>query len=192
MKKLFTVYRSTNQITGKIYVGVHKTSNPYDSYLGSGKVLHQSIRKHGKHAFTKEILLITEDRTAAYALEKEIVTQEFIEDPLTYNQKVGGDGGWDFVHAARLTNKNKTAEHYAKMGKIGNEKFQQLRKDPAYNAEWIKKVTHAQSSETRDKISKSLTGRKRNRCWINNGETNIYHSTLTEIPEGYVVGKKKS
>jgi hypothetical protein len=48
------IYKTTNQITGKWYIG--KDANNKNYYLGSGKASHHAIKKYGKEAFTKEIL----------------------------------------------------------------------------------------------------------------------------------------
>lgn len=45
---MYTVYKTTNIINGKYYIGVHKTTNPNDSYLGSGKAIKEAIKKYGK------------------------------------------------------------------------------------------------------------------------------------------------
>jgi hypothetical protein len=48
------VYKTTNLINSKIYVGSDKKNNP--NYLGSGKLLKQAIRKYGRENFIKEII----------------------------------------------------------------------------------------------------------------------------------------
>jgi hypothetical protein len=48
------IYKTTNLINGKIYVGSDKNNN--EKYLGSGKLLKQSIKKYGKQSFKKEVL----------------------------------------------------------------------------------------------------------------------------------------
>lgn len=41
---MYTVYKVTNIKNGKYYVGVHKTNNPYDSYMGSGTAIRNAIK----------------------------------------------------------------------------------------------------------------------------------------------------
>lgn len=43
----YTVYKTTNTKTGYIYVGVHRTHDLEDDYLGSGKKLKKAIEFHG-------------------------------------------------------------------------------------------------------------------------------------------------
>ena len=48
------IYKTTNLINGKIYIGQDSNNNP--TYLGSGKTLIKSIKKYGRDNFKKEIL----------------------------------------------------------------------------------------------------------------------------------------
>lgn len=89
---VYTIYKVTNTKNGKFYVGVHKTSNPYDGYFGSGEQIKAAIKKHGRSSFVKEILFMEETADAAYAREAEIVNDNFIKSPMTYNMHVGGFG----------------------------------------------------------------------------------------------------
>lgn len=49
------LYEITNTVNGKIYVGVHKTQDLDDGYMGSGKIIRSAIAKHGFANFTKVI-----------------------------------------------------------------------------------------------------------------------------------------
>lgn len=48
------IYKTTNLINGKIYIGQDSNNNP--SYYGSGKLLKDAIKKYGKKNFHKEVI----------------------------------------------------------------------------------------------------------------------------------------
>ena len=54
----YTVYKTTNLLNNKIYIGLHETEDLNDSYLGSGILLKQAIKKYGSNNFKKEIVVI--------------------------------------------------------------------------------------------------------------------------------------
>lgn len=88
------VYKITNLINGKIYIGVHRTKDLDDGYLGSGVLISKAIKRYGKEAFIKEILFDFNTIEEAYIMESEMVTIDFIRCSSNYNLHVGGKGGW--------------------------------------------------------------------------------------------------
>jgi group I intron endonuclease len=90
----FYIYKTTNLVTGKIYVGQRFScvDPSLDEYLGSGVVLAKSIKKHGKVNFKKEVL---EFCTKENLNEREIfwIKELDARNPkIGYNLNVGGDG----------------------------------------------------------------------------------------------------
>lgn len=71
--KYHIIYKTTNLINGKIYVGMHSTDNLNDGYLGSGWILKQAIKKYGKENFKREVLLVLSNRKEAREVEALLV-----------------------------------------------------------------------------------------------------------------------
>ena len=85
------VYKTTNLINGKIYVGQDTKNNP--KYLGSGKLLKKSIAKYGKENFRKEILESCVDKNLLDEREKYWILTLNSRDPkIGYNIANGGEG----------------------------------------------------------------------------------------------------
>ena len=51
----FILYETTNLINNKKYIGVHKTIDLNDGYLGSGIYLRNAIKKYGKENLKSHI-----------------------------------------------------------------------------------------------------------------------------------------
>lgn len=94
----FTVYKITNKKNGKFYIGIHKTDNLDDGYMGSGKRLKRAQKRDGLEFFNKEILFDFDNYEEMVAKEKEIVIEEFLKRDDVYNLDLGGGGGWHFVN----------------------------------------------------------------------------------------------
>jgi len=54
--KYHYIYKTTNLLNEKFYIGRHSTNKLEDGYLGSGKVLDQSFKKRGRKNFKCEVL----------------------------------------------------------------------------------------------------------------------------------------
>jgi hypothetical protein len=87
---IFYIYKTTNLINNKIYIGQHVTNNLNDNYLGSGKLLKKAIKKYGKENFKKEILCFCDSTKELNRIEESIITEGFIKRKDVYNLRLGG------------------------------------------------------------------------------------------------------
>lgn len=106
------IYKTTNLVNNKIYVGKAKYNNP--NYFGSGLKITSAIKKYGKHNFTKTILEECDDEIVS---EREIYWISYFrstDDSIGYNISQGGEGGRHYW--ATLTEEQR-AEHNKKISK---------------------------------------------------------------------------
>lgn len=88
------VYKTTNLVNGKIYIGKHHRGQFDPNYYGSGVLLWRAINKYGLANFTVEML------APCFSLEELNEEESMIIDLLDsrnpevgYNLAAGGDGG---------------------------------------------------------------------------------------------------
>lgn len=171
----FIVYKTTNKINGKFYIGVHDRESISDSYLGSGKLLLKAIKKYGKHNFSKEILHSCITREDMYQIEAELVTQDLVSDSNCYNAKLGGFGGWS---------------HWNN----GNEKHREVCK-VAGKSNLLQLIARNKSERCRKITTERNKIENINRKWINNGIINkfVKSSTLEHhLTTGWIQGRIKN
>ncbi len=89
----YTVYKITNLINNKYYIGKHQTKKLDDNYMGSGKLLKKAIIN-----FKKEILYVFDNESDMNAKEKELV----VICEQSYNLCDGGFGGFSYINRAKL------------------------------------------------------------------------------------------
>jgi hypothetical protein len=191
----YTVYRITNTINGKHYIGKHQTKDLDDGYFGSGKLLRYAIKKYGKDAFVKQILRVCSTEKEMDLIEKILV----VPDPeISYNLCNGGQGGWSYLNRD-FWSEEKRHKHNKKVSPFGKDFAKKLAKRGHYintgnkSREWFNTLTaedkkrlfanssfcgKTHSEETKKRIglkNKKLTGKRNGSfgtCWITNGQVN--------------------
>lgn len=111
----YTVYKITNLLNGKIYIGIHKTDNLDDDYMGSGNNIKKAIKKYGVKNFKKEYLAVFDEPSDMFDLETKLVNEEFVKNKNNYNIVTGGVGSFDYVNEKYWT-KEARQEHGKRYG----------------------------------------------------------------------------
>lgn|SRR5574343_51289 len=163
------LYKTTNLINGKIYIGVHSTNNLNDGYLGSGSALTKAFKKYGKENFKKEILEWFDWRCEAFNREAEIVNKEFVKRNDVYNSMIGGllnEIRCNYEHSIEtkkmISDKAKkrfeNKENHPMFGKINFGWFGKHHDEESKNKISNSNYGKIKSDETKRKISESKTG----------------------------------
>lgn len=184
---IYTIYQVTNIVNHKIYIGVHKTNNPNDSYMGSGRAIKNAIKKYGKENFKKEVLFVFENKEDAYKKEQDLVNTFFISREDTYNGKLGGYGGWDHVRspevqklAVERLNEYYQSDAGIKLKKhLSNSKKGSVPNDNPKINKWSKS----------EKNKQNLKECRLNAIWINNGQIEKSILKTNKLPEGWKRGR---
>ena len=201
----YTIYKITNKINQKIYIGCHKTNDIDDNYMGSGKILMLAQKKYGKENFHKEILEIFDNPEDMFKIESILVNKDFIQRCDTYNLREGGIGGFT-KEAGLLGNlrRNWLLEHDEEFRKDYCQKCiangQQIhRLYPKLKYNFSGKV---HTEETKRKIGKANSKHQSgngnsqyNTCWIYSIEKTISKKIKNEelqcyIDQGWLKGRK--
>jgi len=215
----YTIYKITNLINHKSYIGKHQTTDLNDGYMGSGKLIQRAINKYGIECFRKEILHIFDNEEEMNAAEKQLV----VLDESSYNLCLGGNGGFGYINAnlhrwkgknqrARKLADKKAEENYGPewrtiIGKLGSkarkEKHPSLSKEVAtrgHQEGWLsfkgKKHTPETINLLREKhkdIHKGERNSQYGTCWVRNDEGNkkiLKEELDIYLQLGYVKGRK--
>ena len=92
-RKYHYIYKITCLKNERYYIGMHSTDNLEDGYMGGGKRIKNSVKKHGKDAHRKEITEFFENREDLKNREMQLVNEELLNDPMCMNLMTGGSGG---------------------------------------------------------------------------------------------------
>jgi hypothetical protein len=125
------LYKITNNINGKYYIGRHSTKDINDNYMGSGLGIKNAIKKYGIENFTKEIISEVLDTESLWELEKKIINDNVVKDNMSYNVAYGGK---HYLHGLKTYNYDLFIKHQKTAAKLGAEASKNY-----MNPEWHKK-----------------------------------------------------
>jgi hypothetical protein len=155
-----SIYKITNLLNNKIYVGKLKDTSVFETYWGSGILIQRTITRYGIENFKKEILEEVADANINDRERYWIKLFNAYDIKIGYNLTEGGEGGDVFSKKPDYL-KNITRKNMSK-----------ARKGMKQTPEWIKNrigmITGPRngmfgkklSEVTRKKISLKLKGRK--------------------------------
>jgi len=212
----YLIYKVTNKINGKFYIGSHKTNDLDDNYMGSGKYLKRSIEKHGVENFEKQILFVFDNPEDMYAKEAEIVNEDFLSEENTYNLKIGGFGGFDYINSnpeifltenrlsSLMTRAEQTERWLTKYNsdeefrnrvkenlKLANKTSKKNNPKGTFYGKSHKESTKKLMSEkAKERLSDPRKNSQYGTMWITNGKENKKIKRGDNIPQDYIAGRK--
>ena len=143
------IYKTTNLVNNKIYVGQHKAESFDNYYKGSGQMLTRAFKKYGKANFTCEILATAETKDELNDLEIYWIAKLNARDTTVgYNLTEGGEGTAGYIH----TEEAKLKISLAKKGKSLSPEH--------CKAIGLRSLGHKMSEEAKAKLRAANLGRK--------------------------------
>ena len=177
-KKLI-VYKYTNKINGKVYIGItskslHTRHREHMKSLRDGTYFHNAIKKHGVDAFDLQVIDKAETRDELCQLEKHYIelykSFAYRDDSKGYNCTIGGDG---------MT---------GRLGKLNSQYgiSPKERMNEEQYASWLDKINNP-SDETRRKISEAWKG---NKYFLGKKHTEETKKKMSESKKGRIAPNK--
>jgi hypothetical protein len=111
---VYFLYKTTNLINHKTYIGIHQTENIDDGYIGSGSCFLRAVKKYGKENFKREIIEFCSTYNELLEKEKKYVNEDWIKNESNYNLKTGGQSSGLLSEESKKKISNTLKAKYAK------------------------------------------------------------------------------
>ena len=145
---MYCIYKITNLVNGKTYIGQHKYKDLNDNYMGSGTLLYKAKKKYGIENFKKDIILSDIDsKELANDYEQFYILWNRVLGKAEYNLAKGGNSSSGVHYHLSEETKRKMSE--ARKGKTKSE-------------------------EHKRKIAETMTGKKRGSYKKRNFSKDLY------------------
>lgn len=168
---MYCIYLIVNKINGKTYVGQHKYKKLNDNYMGSGKILKQSIKKYGIENFEKEILYSRiQYKETADDMERFAIAKERAIGKAEYNIADGGQGG-------ALNKGREFSEEWKR-------NISEANKGKIVSDETRKKMSEANKGENNAMYGKHHSQESKRKMSLSRKGHNVSEETRMKISEG--------
>lgn len=161
------IYKTTNLVNNKIYIGQHKRDKFDANYYGSGKLITNAIYKYGKENFKVELI------DTAETLE-ELTTKEYYYIKLYKSSNIYG-------------NYNLLRDNDKGIFKHDEESKKQISKSIKRNYDTGKMVGYWTNKKLPQHMIDNLD--VSNKRWYTNGKQTLYITIGDPIPEGFYPGR---
>jgi hypothetical protein len=175
------LYQITNIVNNKIYIGVHKTNDLNDGYMGSGTAILRAIKKYGIENFRKDILDYFDTYELVLLAEERIVDKDFILREDTYNLRQGGIGGFDHLNDRSESHILRTRK--GALMRVANSK---KNKTGVYAKGYVNPFKN--KALQAEMLFRAVSFNKGS-IWINNGERSSKIKKDNPVPDGWIKGR---
>lgn len=150
---MYYIYRITNKVNGKTYIGQHKYKDLNDGYMGSGILLAKAKKKYGIENFTKEILEFDiSTKELANDFEQMYILFERAKGKAEYNIANGGQGAFGVKPSEETRRRISEANKGKKLSEETKRKMSEAKKGME-----MQPLTE----EHKRKISEAMKGKKK-------------------------------
>lgn len=158
---MFYIYRITNKINGKTYIGQHKYKDLNDDYMGSGIHIKRAIKKYGMENFKKEILYSRiQYKATADDMERFAIVKERALGKAEYNIADGGQGNLGLHHSEETKRKLSKANKGKHLSGETKRKISETMKGHKVSEETKRKIGEANSRVLKGKPKSEEAKRK--------------------------------
>lgn len=148
-----------------------------------GSILYAPNRKMGFENFTKEILFVYDTPEEMYAKETELVNEDFLLEENTYNLKVGGFGGWNYI------NNHSQQKEWARKGGANMPKHLRIKNGEKTGGKNRQKWLNDPSSRPPKVFTEEFNREMRERAWSDSAREK---RRITKEESNFQKGSKNS
>lgn len=192
---MYCIYRITNKLNGKTYIGQHKYKDlSQDKYMGSGKYILRAISKYGIENFEREILISeVETQEEINELEIKYIELERSYGKSEYNISDGG-GAWNLsgtnhpIYGKILIHNSEGESRYISKDSIIPDGFIEGSSDD--HKILMSKVNKGKSRSNEFKVKQSII--HKGSKWVHNDKGDeLYIYKDEPIPDGFIEGRNE-